>query len=169
MTISYRQATLQDAAAIDAVFRKSFCDTFAHLYRPEDLQAFLGEFTLEAWAAELTDPGFAFLVAEAEGKVIGYVKLGPPALPVETRGSSVELRQLYLLKEWHGAGVARVLMDWALEEARARGGSELYLTVYTENGRAKRLYERYGFVEVGPYHFMVGTQADEDIIMRLAL
>ena len=60
-------------------------------------------------------------------------------------------------------------MDWAIEEAKARGGSELYLTVYTDNHRAKRLYERYGFVYVGPYHFMVGEQADEDIIMRLNL
>jgi ribosomal protein S18 acetylase RimI-like enzyme len=169
MTISYRQGTPEDAAAIDAVFRQSFCDTFAHLYRSEDLDAFLSTFTLTAWEAELEDDRFAFRVAEAERQVVGYVKLGPPALPVETRGSPVELRQLYLLHQWHGVGAAKALMDWALEQAKARGGTELYLTVYTENERAKRLYERYGFVEVGPYQFMVGEQADEDIIMRLAL
>jgi diamine N-acetyltransferase len=45
----------------------------------------------------------------------------------------------------------------------------MYLTVYTDNHRARRLYGRYGFEEVGPYSFMVGEQADEDIIMKLAL
>ena len=60
-------------------------------------------------------------------------------------------------------------MDWAIDEAKSRGGTELYLTVYTENERARRLYKRYGFVAVGPYHFMVGKQADEDIIMRAYL
>jgi ribosomal protein S18 acetylase RimI-like enzyme len=169
MTIAYRQATVEDAPAIDRVFRESFCDTFAHLYRPEDLQAFLSAFTLDAWRSELQDDRFAFRVAEAGGQVVGYVKLGPPALPVEAKGSSVELRQLYLLKQWHGLGAAKALMDWAIDEAKSRGGTELYLTVYTENERARRLYERYGFVEVGPYHFMVGEQADADIIMRLAL
>jgi len=169
MTISYRRGRVGDAAAIDGVFRKSFCDTFEHLYRPPDLEAFLSEFTLDRWKEELEDSRFAFQVAEAEGQVVGYVKLGPPSLPVETEGASVELRQLYLLKDWHGLGAAKALMDWAIEEAKARGGTELYLTVYTENERAKRLYERYGFVEVGPYHFMVGEQADEDIIMKLAL
>jgi len=169
MTISYRDGTREDAAAIDGVFRKSFCDTFAHLYRPEDLYAFLGKFTLDAWRAELEDSRFAFRLVEADGQVVGYVKLGPPALPVESQGSPVELRQLYLLKKWHGAGAAKVLMDWALGESRVRGGTEILLTVYKDNERAKRLYERYGFVEVGPYHFMVGEQADEDIIMRLAL
>jgi ribosomal protein S18 acetylase RimI-like enzyme len=60
-------------------------------------------------------------------------------------------------------------MDWALAEAKARGGEELYLTVYTENWRARGFYEKYGFVEVGPYAFMVGEQADEDLIMRVDL
>jgi len=71
-----------------------------------------------------------------------------------------------LLHEWRGAGVAHALMEWTMEEARVRGAREIYLTVYTDNHRARRFYERYGFQEVGPYKFMVGEQADEDIIMR---
>ena len=53
--------------------------------------------------------------------------------------------------------------------ARAQGARELYLSVYVDNHRARRLYERYGFTFVAPYAFMVGAQADEDHIMRLAL
>ena len=169
MTISYRDAGPDDAATIDRIFRTSFCDTFAHLYRPQDLQAFLSEFTLEGWRSELDDARFAFRLAEAGQEPIGYAKLGPPELPVQPNGPAIELRQLYLLHQWRGAGAARSLMDWVLEEAKARGGTELYLTVFTENWRARRFYERYGFVEVGPYRFMVGEHVDEDIIMRLAL
>ena len=39
-------------------------DKFAHLYRPEDLEAFLAKFTLEAWQRELDDDRFEFRVAE---------------------------------------------------------------------------------------------------------
>jgi ribosomal protein S18 acetylase RimI-like enzyme len=169
MTISYRRAGPEDAAAIGRLFRAVFCDTFAHLYRPEDLDAFLSKFTPDAWAAELSDEHYAFQVAEAGGQVVGFVKLGPPQLPVEGKQPWVELRQLYISSEWRGAGAARELMDWALGEAKARGGEGLYLTVYTENWRARRFYEKYGFVEVGPYAFMVGEQADEDLIMRVGL
>lgn len=166
MTIAYRSCGPEDAPAIDAIFRKSFCDTFAHLYRPEDLEAFLGKFTLEAWERELADDRFAFRIAEADGNPVGYVKLGPPELPVERCEPAIELRQFYLLHEWRGAGVAHALMEWAMEEARVRGAREMYLTVFIENLRAKRFYERYGFQQVGSYKFMVGEQADEDIIMR---
>jgi diamine N-acetyltransferase len=169
MTISYRSADKGDAAAIDRIFCTSFCDTFAHLYRPEDLEAFLSKFTLEAWTTELDDGRYHFQVAEADGQIVGFVKLGPPELPVQRTGPAIELRQLYILHEWRGQGAAQALMDWALAEAKARGGQELYLTVYTENWRARRFYEKYGFVEVGPYKFMVGEQADEDIIMRASL
>jgi hypothetical protein len=38
-----------------------------------------------------------------------------------------------------------------------------------ENPRARRFYARHGFEEVAPYHFMVGDQADEDILCRARL
>ena len=60
-------------------------------------------------------------------------------------------------------------MDWALEEAARRSAEEMYLTVYVDNLRARRFYDRYGFEPVGRYDFMVGSQADEDIIMRKRL
>ena len=166
--MTFRDARPSDAASIDRIFRASFCDTFAHLYRKEDLAAFLADFTPEAWEAELSDPAFAFRIAEA-GEPVGYVKLAPLKLPVETNAPAIELRQLYVLKEHHGVGIAAKLMDWALDEARRRGAGELYLTVYVENHRARRFYERYNFVPVGRYDFMVGSHADEDVIMRKSL
>ena len=167
--MSYRDATAADLPAIDAVFRKSFCDTFAHLYDPEDLASFLGKFTHEAWEEEFNDPLYSFRVAEADGQILGFVKVGPSTLPIDTEAPAIELRQLYILSGYHGVGIAHALMDWALEESRRRGAQEIYLTVYTDNHRAKRFYDRYGFEAVGRYHFMVGNHADEDIIMRKRL
>lgn len=169
MTITYRNAGPQDAAMLERIFDTSFCDTFAHLYRNEDLEAFLSSFTLAQWEAQLRDPAFSFRVAEADGKPVGYLKLGPLKLPVEPNGPAILLDQLYILKEYHGTGIAHRLMDWALEEASLRNARELYLTVYVDNHRAKRFYDRYGFEAVGRYDFMVGNHADEDIILRKSL
>ena len=167
--MNHRDATASDLPAIDRVFRRSFCDTFAHLYRPEDLAAFLAQFTPEAWAEEFADPHYRFRVAEVDGEVVGYVKLGPSALPIETDKRAIELRQIYVLNEHHGSGLAKALSEWAIDEARGQGFEELYLTVYVDNHRARRFYDRYGFEPVGRYDFMVGEHADEDIIMRKTL
>jgi len=58
--IRYRDATIEDAPAIDALFRQGFIDTFGPLYDPKDLAAFFAGFTREAWRRELADSDFAF-------------------------------------------------------------------------------------------------------------
>ena len=164
--MNFRDATASDLPAIDRVFRNSFCETFEHLYSSEDLTAFLAKFTPEAWAEEFHDPRYRFRLAETDGEIVGYVKLGPSALPIETDRRAMELRQIYVLKEHHGSGIAAGLTEWAIDEARQQDFEELYLTVFTDNPRARRFYDRYGFEAVGRYDFMVGNQADHDIIMR---
>ena len=168
MNVAFRDATEADLPAIDRLFRASFTETFGHLYRSEDLAAFLAQFTAEAWLYEHRN-GHWFRLAELNGALVGFLKLGPLTLPVEPPGPALELRQIYIAKDHQGVGIAQSLMEWALDEARRRGANELYLTVYTDNPRAQRLYDRYGFEVVGPYAFMVGNQADEDIIMRKVL
>ena len=169
MTISYRQATPADAALLAAIGRITFTETFGHLYAPADLQAFLACHTPEAWTGELTDPAYAVLLAEAEGEAIGYAKLGPAKLPFTPADGAIELRQFYVSAEHHGAGVAPHMMDRAIAEARRRDASAIYLSVFVDNARARRFYERYGFERVGAYAFMVGNHADEDDVMRLTL
>ncbi|MDT9599280.1 GNAT family N-acetyltransferase [Sphingosinicella rhizophila] len=167
--ITYRQAGPDDAARLAELGRRTFIDTFGHLYAPEDLAAFLEVHSAESWREQLGDGTLSTCLAEADGAAVAYAKVGPPSLPFQPRGPSVELRQLYVLKQWHGAGVAAALMDWAIAEARTRGGEDLYLSVFIDNHRARRFYERYGFEEVGLYPFKVGNHYDDDRIMRLSL
>ena len=167
--IAYRDVGPEDAAALAALHRRSFVETFAHLYRPEDLDAFLRRLSEEGFRAELLDGEHRVRFAEADGEPVAFVKLGPITLPVEPSRPALEFRQLYVLKAWQGAGVAQALSEWAIGKARERGAEELYLSVFTENHRAKAFYRRYGFTYVGPYKFMVGEQADEDEIWKLIL
>lgn len=164
-----RDAHAGDLAAIDLLFRTSFIATFGHLYSAENLAIFLAEFTPEAWKREHDDPRFALRIAEFDGRPVGYAKIGPMALPADHGPDAIELYQVYLLDEAKGKGISGELMDWVFAKARELGGDELFLSVFVDNIRARRFYERYGFAGVGPYHFMVGDHADEDIVMRLAL
>jgi diamine N-acetyltransferase len=167
--IRYRDATPADLPAIDALFRESFVATFGHLYSAENLATFLAKFTAEAWAEEFATPGLAFRLAEDDEGLVGYCKVGPVTLPVASDAGAIELRQLYLRERGKGTGAAQALMGWAIDTARARGAATLWLSVYIDNHRAKRFYERYGFVDRGRYSFMVGDHEDEDRLMSLDL
>lgn len=164
--IGYRDASPEDAEAIASLFRRSFIDTFAHLYRPEDLSEFLATRGADRFADELTEQGFRIRLAEDEDQLAGYLMLGPPHIPVETPADTIELSQLYVLKQWHGSGIAAELMRWALATAHDAGSRHIQLSVYIDNHRARRFYERFGFEEVGRYDFMVGSHADEELVLR---
>ena len=169
MSIGFRTATPDDAALLAGLGRRTFTETFGHLYTPENLAAFLENHSEEGWREELEDSSFAIRIGEADGEAVAYAKLGPPSLPFEPQGRPIELRQFYVLKPWQGAGIAAALMDWVLQEAKRRDADELYLSVFTDNHRARRFYARYGFTFVQTYAFMVGNHADEDHILRLDL
>lgn len=164
-----RDARVDDLPAIDRLFRASFGATFGHLYSAKNLATFLADFTPANWRREFEEPRFAFRIAELDRQPVGYAKIGPMALPTSHGPNAVELYQLYLLDEAKGKGISGELMDWVFARARSLGGDELFLSVFIANPRARRFYRRHGFAEIGPYHFMVGDHADEDIIMRRPL
>jgi GNAT superfamily N-acetyltransferase len=165
----WRDAGPEDARILSELGRRSFTETFGHLYRPADLAAFLESHSEEKWRAELSDPAYAVRLAEEGGVAAAYAKLGPPTLPFEPRGPSIELRQFYVLAPWHGTGLADALIRWAIAEAGRRGADDLYLSVFVDNHRARRFYQRYGFAFAGTYAFVVGEHEDEDHVMRLSL
>lgn len=167
--IDYRDATPADGDELAHVARRIFTETFGTLYRQEDLKAYLDSaYGENGLTGVLRDADYQVRLATENDAIIGYCTIGPVAFPGEWPGA-IELHNLYVLGPWQGEGVARVLMDWAIDDARGKGAHEIVLSVYVDNHRAKAFYQRYGFVEFGKYTFMVGSHADDDRLMRLTL
>ena len=169
MTTTYRDGRPGDGAALSKLFCESFAATFGHLYAAEDIAAFLCDKQPEQFESQLANPEFAFRVAERGGALAGYIKCGPNELPLDQPEGAWELHQLYVAEAAKGQGVADCLIEWALAEARRRGFSALVLSVFVDNHRARRFYDKRRFIEVGRWDFMVGNHADDDRILRLEL
>lgn len=169
MNIVYRDAVESDAAALAAFAAQSFCDTFAHLYPPEDLAAFLEAKYGEAiQRAEIADPLFRYRLAFLAERIVGYCLMGALDIDVDDP-AALELHRLYVDRDLKGAGLAQTLMQDALEWARKKGARAFYLSVWENNLRAQAFYRQFGFEHVGEHKFMVGRVADRDFIWRLAL
>ena len=57
-----------------------------------------------------------------------------------------EVIAIYLLEEFWDKGHGRKLMDHAVERLRSMGCNEAILWTFEDNTRARRFYEKYGFV-----------------------
>lgn len=154
------------------VARRIFTATFAANYEAEAFERFCDATYSPggAMSRDFGEPDVRWQVATMEGEPIGYAKLTPLRAPApDAAPGALELQQIYVLADWHGSGVAERLMRWGLAEAGAAGATELYLTVFDHNGRAKRFYARHGFEEVGRCTFQLGERIDDDRIWRRRL
>lgn len=163
-----RRADLSDVAALAAIGARTFSDTFAHLYPPEDLAAFLAEaYGLQRTRADLADPAKAHWLVEAGGETVGYALAGPCALPhPEVTAQSGELKRFYMLKDWQNGGHGQRLFGEVMAWLQKDGPRDLWIGVWSENLGAQRFYQRHGFEKVGEYGFVVGATVDREFILR---
>ena len=95
-----RRATIDDADTVSSLGARTFSETFAHLYPPEDLETFLAyAYGLERTRIDLADPDKAtWLMEDEDGEAIGYALAGPCDLPhEEVSPEDGELKRIYML------------------------------------------------------------------------
>jgi GNAT superfamily N-acetyltransferase len=114
----------------------------------------VGEGDPERFASALARPDVWFLVALSDGTVIGHVALSLSTRedPVPPPLGTVFLWELFVRAEWHGQGVAPVLVRAAVTEALRRGFSRIQLWTPEGAARARRFYEREGWTLAGRVH-----------------
>ncbi|MCL6675013.1 GNAT family N-acetyltransferase [Streptomyces panaciradicis] len=110
------------------------------------------------------------LVAELDGTVVGYVRLGYPT-PLACNAHVRQIQGLVVSEEARGGGVGRALLRAVREEARRQGARRLTLRVLGHNAPARRLYEAEGFVVEGvlPGEFLLQGAYVDDVLMGCSL
>ena len=122
--ITIRRAAARDAAAVAEVFLASFKATYAFPLAHTDEE-------VRDWVRDAMTAAPESWVAVEAGRVVAWMVVGPG-----------ELDQLYVAPDRLGRGIGRRLLDVARE--RSPNGLSLY--TFQVNARARRFYERNGFV-----------------------
>lgn len=81
------------------------------------------------------------IVAEADGRLVGSVRMIPPT----TNGGRAGMRALAVLPHERGSGIGRLLVERVLDDAARAGASELLFHTASFMRSAVELYERLGF------------------------
>lgn len=168
--LKLRRGTTEDAETLAPLAIKIFNDAFAAnpLNKPEDMRAYIAEaFSLEQTRRELSDPDITFFIAEIAGEMVGYAKLQEKTTEdCVSDENPIELSRLYVLKDFHGQGIAEQLMKECFDAARQKKYRTMWLGVWEHNFRAQRFYEKLGFVKVGSHVFQLGSDSQIDLVME---
>jgi len=162
-----RRADERDAARLAELAETTFRDSFAAMNTPENMDAHCSSAYGEAiQAREILDPSTTTLICEDDGEFVGYAQLRWGSAPEHLVGANpMEIQRIYVVRAWHGRGLAQRLMGEALAHA-GRGGADLvWLGVWELNPRAIAFYRKSGFEESGSHLFVVGDDPQRDVIM----
>lgn len=110
--------------------------------------------TMEQIARDLAQPDVVYYLAKQGGTILGF-------LAVQQLVEDWEILQLAVQKDAQGQGIAGYL----LKRLDSFLGT-VFLEVRASNRRAKRLYQRYGFVEIGKRKDYYHNPIEDAIVMK---
>jgi ribosomal protein S18 acetylase RimI-like enzyme len=169
--IKIEQINQNHIAALQQIGRQTFSETFAESNSAENMAKYLDEaYSYEKLNAELNDSNSIFYFAVMDQNVIGYLKLNFGASQTDLKdNNALEIERIYVLREFHGKKIGQLLFDKAIEVAKAQHVAYVWLGVWEENKRALQFYTKNGFVEFNQHVFVLGDEAQTDIMMKLEL
>ena len=148
--VRLREMNTADMAAIVALEQELF---------PEDA------WTPEMFAGEFAQPPSRrlYLVAEDGNALIGYAGM------MFASGSQADVVTLAVNPARWGQGTGTALLTTLVDEAEKRGYEEVLLEVREDNPRARQLYLRHGFAEIGIRRGYYQPSGVDAVVMRKAL
>jgi len=165
-SVSIRRILPADAPVLSDIARKSFYDRFTGTCTEADMQGFLDtSFSPEKLQEEIREEGHHFYFAESQGQPVAFIQFMEDyrSFPLMKKWKALELKRIYVLTEFHGRSIARLLMEHIFQYAEDNGYDVIWLGVWEHNERAKRFYEKHGFCFSGHTHeFPIGNTPQTD-------
>ncbi len=123
---------------------KIYESSWKYAYKDIIPQNYLDSISTGQWADSIGKIGMNSLVLIEYGKIIGTASFCKSRW--EKYSEYGEIVSIYFLPDYIGKGYGRLLLDKCIEELKRRGFSKVLLWVLEDNSRARKFYEKNGFI-----------------------
>jgi ribosomal protein S18 acetylase RimI-like enzyme len=147
-----RPARMGDVPQIAAVHVRSWQAAYRGLLPQAYLDGLDPAQRISQWEQVLSAagrPGGGTLVADADGRLCGFVSYGPARDDDADSRRAGEIYAIYLVPAAWDEGIGRQLMTAALGRLGEAGFGQVILWVLDSNARARRFYEAGGWIDDG--------------------
>ncbi len=160
-----------DIEKLQAISRVTFSQTFTEHNSAEDMDTYLTKsFSVQQLSSEVNHPDSEFYFAKDGEIIIGYLKVNTGAAQTEsTDRNAFEIERIYVDQSYLGKKIGQLLFEKAIELAKQKKASYVWLGVWEENHRALAFYNKNGFVPFDKHIFKLGNDEQTDIMMKLEL
>lgn len=162
----------EDNQKLMTIGYRTFYDSFGPpINSEENIQSYLQKkFNIEQITIELNHPESMFYFAIIGNQIVGYLKLNINSAQTESViGNGLEIERIYVVKEQQGKKIGQYLFDKCIEVAKLQKKDFIWLGVWDQNLNAIKFYERNGFKTFDKHQFMLGTDQQTDLMMKLQL
>lgn len=161
---------ISEVEKLQEISRKTFKETFEAVNSEENMQSYIQErLSIEQLTTELSNPNSEFYFAQQENEILGYLKLNFNEAQTEKVEEGYEIERIYILKAYHGMKIGQMLFEKAISIGKERKMKSVWLGVWEENHRALRFYEKNGFEVFGTHTFVLGSDTQTDLMMKLKM
>ncbi len=145
----------------------TFYDTFMQYNTKENMDYFLANsFSVNSLKKEISEPFNHFFFAKDGNYIAGYLKLSTKRMPELDEKDVLEISRIYVAEAKLGSGVGKALMEFAFSFAKQKNKKTVCLGVWEHNQRAISFYTKLGFEKFGEHVFMLGDDAQTDLLMK---
>lgn len=162
MAILYRDMNKDDVPQVAAVHVEGWQEAYCGMVDADYLAALSVAEKEKSWAAWIDSENTHHIVAEEDGRIIGFISVGPLRTPPPGMSPirplyATEIYAVYILSDYYRRGIGRGLFAQAAARIRDMKQKSTCLWVMDKNERANRFYKALGgercgkqFVEIGP-------------------
>lgn len=171
-TIQLIHANASHASLLTKLAFDTFCESFEKVNNPDDFKAYTSEaFNEPQIEKEINEPNSQYILAYADDELAGFARVrNNDEVKDHFPGKkTIELQRIYALDQFIGKGVGKALMNYCIELGKKQGAEILWLGVWEHNERAQKFYNKLGFERFGSHVFMLGKDAQTDILMKLKI
>ncbi|HEY6618479.1 MAG TPA: GNAT family N-acetyltransferase [Steroidobacteraceae bacterium] len=167
--LAVRSGTLPDAACLAALGSQVWLHTYARSgIRPTIARYIHEHLSPSALQLQLERSDAFTLVAEVDGHLVGYAIIEFGKACVARSPAATHLDKLYVQEYFVGTGIGPALLAEVRAEASRRvASSALWLTVNSQNQRARNFYARQGFTDIGDTIFDLYGEQHENRILHV--
>jgi len=173
MQVPYKinQVNIQQVHQLQKISKETFLAAFAKDNTAQNIEDYFEKaFSIKALNNQLNNLNSRFYFVYQGPELCAYFKINIGDSQTEIQGmDGLELERIYIYPSFQNQGLGEIILNEVKIKAILENKKYIWLGVWEHNIKAIQFYKRFGFEQFDNHIYILGDDAQTDLMMRLIL